>query len=106
MKFLVFFYVNWVLVRLVVQKSVHHISKHAEIINEQGVQEIKPLPIITIYFLAYKLDNVTVPVLKVQNCYYDVIRNERIEDIGDESFIHLLNHESYTIQIPYLKNET
>ena len=92
--------------RLVVQKSVHHISKYAEIINEQGVQEIKPLPIITIYFLAYKLDNVTVPVLKVQNCYYDVIRNERIEDIGDESFIHLLNHESYTIQIPYLKNET
>jgi len=80
-------------------------GKEDEIINEQGVQEIKPLPIITIYFLGYKLDNVTVSVLKVQNCYYDVIRNERIEDVGDESFIHLLNHESYTIQIPYLKNE-
>lgn len=80
-------------------------GKEDEIINEQGAQEIKPLPIITIYFLGYKLDNVTVPVLKVQNCYYDVIRNERVEDIGDESFIHLLNHESYTIQIPYLKNE-
>lgn len=76
-----------------------------EIINEKGVQEIKPLPIVTIYFLGFPLLTTHIPVIKAQNCFYDVIRNERIDSLANEEFINLLNHESYTIQIPFLKNE-
>jgi len=79
-------------------------QKEDEIINASGEQEHKVLPIVTIYFLGFKLKHISVPVLKVNNCYYDVIRGEPLEKTEKEDFIELLNHESYTIQIPKLKN--
>ncbi|MEM0994556.1 MAG: hypothetical protein AAGI49_16095, partial [Bacteroidota bacterium] len=76
-----------------------------EIINEEGEQESVPLPIITIYFLGHNLEHIKLPVLKVNNCYYDPIRDEVVELEEKEPFIELLHHESYTIQIRRLKNE-
>ena len=80
-------------------------QKEDEITAPDGKQEIVPLPIVTIYFLGFDLKQVEVPVLKVNSCYYDVIREEPVHNIGKEDFIDLLNHDSYTIQIPRLKNE-
>jgi hypothetical protein len=67
--------------------------------NEQILQ---PLEIVTIYFLGFKLENIETPILKVSNCFYDVSKQKMLELKPREPFIDLLNHESYTIQIPRL----
>ena len=60
----------------------------------------QPLPIISLYFLGYPLDHVTVPVVKVNRQYVDLISGELISE--RETFIESLSHDSYVIQIPYL----
>jgi hypothetical protein len=66
-------------------------------------KEIKlVLPIITIYLLGFTLPTIPVAVLKANSCYTDVVKGERFEQNIQEPFITLLNHESYTIQIPLL----
>ena len=69
--------------------------------NEQILQ---PLEIVTIYFLGFKLENIEPPILKVSNSFYDVSKQKMLELKPREPFIDLLNHESYTIQIPRLPN--
>ncbi len=69
--------------------------------NEQVLQ---PLEIVTIYFLGFKLENIETPILKVSNNFYDVSKQKMLETKPREPFIDLLNHESYTIQIPRLPN--
>jgi hypothetical protein len=63
----------------------------------------KPLPIISIYFLGYKLDTLKNPIIKIKRRYFDGITNEEIEE--REKFIECLTHDSYVIQIPYLRNK-
>jgi hypothetical protein len=68
--------------------------------------EEKMLEIVTIYFLGTRLSGVNTPVLKVKNTYIDVARDKPFipnPKTGMHEFIRLLNHESYTIQIPRLK---
>jgi hypothetical protein len=69
--------------------------------NQEGMLEI-----VTIYFLGTRLSGVNTPVLKVKNTYIDVARDKPFvpnPKTGMHEFIRLLNHESYTIQIPRLK---
>jgi hypothetical protein len=70
---------------------------------ENGVEVSKPLEIITIYLLGFELEDVTVSILKVTNCFVDVVSGEKLKQEPKDKFIRLLNHESYTIQIPKLK---
>jgi hypothetical protein len=69
--------------------------------DEDGIPE--SLPIITIYFLGFKL-NIAKSVLKINRVYLDVVNNTVITEKSD--FIELLSHNSYIIQIPYLPRET
>ncbi len=60
-----------------------------------------PLPIITIYFLAYPLKYHKVPVIKIDRHYYDVVNQQTLSD-KKEMFIESLTHDSYVIQISEL----
>ena len=60
-----------------------------------------PLPIITIYFLAYPLKYHKVPVIKIDRHYYDVVNQQALSD-KKEMFIESLTHDSYVIQISEL----
>ena len=78
----------------------NYIKKDGVLLNK-GQKEV-PLPIVTIYFLGFKLANILTPILKVCNTYYDIINKVTLKKKPKEPFILLLNHESYTIQIPRL----
>jgi len=60
------------------------------------------LPIVTFYFLGFKLDNIHTPCLRVARQYYDMI-DEKVLNTK-EKFIELLTHDSFVIQIPRIKN--
>ncbi|MCP4702855.1 MAG: hypothetical protein GY862_39245 [Gammaproteobacteria bacterium] len=61
----------------------------------------KALPIVTVYFLGYSLENTKIPVIKVNRRYYDVTTDKEIT--VKEEFIESLTHDSYVIQIPHLR---
>lgn len=75
-------------------------GRQDEIITQKG-NEKEILPIITIYFLNFKLKDVYFPVLKIDRVYTNVVTKEvaEVKDI----FIEQLTHDCYTIQIPRLK---
>jgi|APTNR8051073442_1049403.scaffolds.fasta_scaffold01292_17 hypothetical protein len=70
--------------------------KEDAVLNNDGLSEIRPLPIITIYFLGFPLDNIQSGVVKINREYRDVVTQE-ILDIK-EDFVELLTHDSYLIQ--------
>jgi len=63
----------------------------------------KAIPIISIYFLGYRLDHVDAPVIKVLRRYYDAATGEEIP--AREEFIESLTHDRFVIQIPQLGPE-
>ena len=64
--------------------------------------KIIPIPIITIYFLGYGLDNnKNIPIIRVKRLYIDNYNGEKLK--GKELFIESLTHDSIIIQIPALK---
>jgi hypothetical protein len=66
------------------------------------VEYKKAFPILSIYFLGHKLDyGKPIPVIKVARQYVDIATGETLE--GKEEFIESLTHDSFIIQIPYLK---
>jgi hypothetical protein len=67
------------------------------------VEETKAIPILSIYFLGYPLDHFRIPVIRVQRDSYNDATNEKLE--GREEFIECLTHDSYIIQVPYLKDD-
>ena len=69
----------------------------------EGNKAQKATPIISIYFLGYRLDQITAPVIKVLRCYYDAATGKEIP--AREEFIESLTHDSFVIQIPYLRAE-
>jgi len=73
-------------------------EKNVEVINDNK----HSLPIITIYFLGYPLEHITVPVLKINRQYIDLATGEII--YTREEFIESLTHDSFVIQISTLKN--
>lgn len=78
--------------------------KEDETANAKGKAELSPLPIITVYFLGFKLSRVHVPVLRIDRKYHDVFGNKILEI--HENFVELLTHDCFVIQIPYLKKST
>lgn len=69
----------------------------------EDIEEIKPLPIISIYFLGHKLDHITTPLIKVKRAYYDGTTGKEIKE--REEFIECLSHDSFVIQIPHLRKK-
>jgi hypothetical protein len=61
------------------------------------------LPIITIYFLGFRLASVQTSVMKVNRDYIDLITDKKIDT--KEEFVEKLTHDSYIIQIPRLKKK-
>ncbi len=72
-------------------------KKEDEIRMDNGTIEKRPLPIVTIYFLGFPLDNIENAVVKINREYRDVITQEIIK--VKEDFVELLTHDSYLIQI-------
>ena len=72
-------------------------KKEDEIRTDNGSIEKRPLPIVTIYFLGFPLDNIENAVVKINREYRDVITQEVIK--VKEDFVELLTHDSYLIQI-------
>jgi hypothetical protein len=66
-------------------------------------EETKAIPILSIYFLGYPLEHFMIPVIRVQRECYNDATNEKLE--GQEEFIECLTHDSYIIQVPYLKED-
>ena len=75
-------------------------KKEDEVQSDNGELEKRPLPIVTIYFLGFPLDNIHRGVVKVNREYRDVITQELLE--VKEDFVELLTHDSYLIQIRLL----
>ena len=67
------------------------------------MEETKAIPLLSIYFLGYPLEHFKVPVIRVQRDIYNDATNEKLE--GREEFIECLTHDSYIIQVPYLKDD-
>jgi predicted transposase/invertase (TIGR01784 family) len=61
------------------------------------------LPIITIYFLGFKLDNIPTPCLKVSRQYVDMLQNKVLQT--KEKFVELLTHDSIVIQTPRINTD-
>jgi hypothetical protein len=68
-----------------------------------GIESVTQLEIITIYFLGFELEDVPTSVMKVKNCFIDITTGNQLTHEPKDKFIRLLNHESYTIQIPKLQ---
>ncbi len=74
------------------------------ITENDGKRIKKACEIISIYFLGHELENIHgVPVIKSEKKYIDVSSGKEIKQ--KEYFIDSLNHESYTIPIPELKEK-
>lgn len=67
--------------------------------NSEGRKQA--LPLLTIYFLGHGLDHSQAPVIHVQRQSRDVATGETLAH--RETFIESLIHDSYIIQIPYLR---
>jgi len=61
-------------------------------------EEKTQLPIVTVYFLGFKLKNVPTPCLKVARQYVDMLENKVLHT--KEKFVELLTHDSFVIQTP------
>lgn len=73
------------------------------IVGTNGKAKEMPLPIITIYFLGFTLKKGYPPVFRTHQKVTDVITGSVLAKPPKEPFVDLLNHESYTIQIPALE---
>ena len=78
--------------------------KEDQMIEKDGLAVFRPLPIITIYFLGFLLNNVPSGVIKVKRDYVDVV-TEEILGVKDD-FVKLLTHDSYMIQVGRLPKES
>ena len=102
------------LVIIEIQKAKYHTdimrfrrylgAQYSDKNNEYTVNsKKKALPIISIYFLGHKLERATAPVIKVARTYHDISQKDDNIINEKEEFIESLTHDSYIIQIPYLK---
>lgn len=78
--------------------------KEDDVLNDNNEVEKRPLPIVTIYFLGFPLDNIKNAVVKVNREYRDVVTQELL-DVKEE-FVELLTHDSYLIQIRLLAGKS
>jgi hypothetical protein len=71
--------------------------KEDQLVENDGTTVFRPLPIITIYFLGFLLNNVPSGVIKVKREYVDAVTEEILG--VKEDFVELLSHDSYMIQV-------
>lgn len=71
--------------------------------EENNKKKKTALPILTIYFLGFRLANVLTSIMKVNREYIDLITDKKIHT--KEEFVEKLTHDSYIIQIPRLKKK-
>jgi hypothetical protein len=57
-----------------------------------------PLPLITVYILGFKLENIPTPCLKVERQYVDMLDSRILKT--REDFVELLTHDAFIIQAP------
>jgi len=76
---------------------------YPETIIKKKIEEEHDFPIITVYFLGYRLKNISTPVLKIARVYTDLVSD--VSTFIENKFIETLTHDSYFIQIPLLKNQ-
>ena len=76
-------------------------SSNANIKNKDG--KFEPLPIISIYFLGYALNDINTPEVKIYRTYLDITTGEEIHK--RDKFIECLTHDSFIIQIPHLRQK-
>lgn len=74
-----------------------------EDVSENNTKTKEALPIITVYFLGFRLKNVVTSIMKVNRVYIDLITDKKIET--KEEFVEKLTHDSFVIQIPRLKRK-
>jgi len=85
-------------------KNNSKIVKLVKARKQEGVwiEHRKAFPILSIYFLGHRLDHIkNIPVIKVARSYYDLATGDQLQE--REDFIESLTHDSYVIQIPYIK---
>ncbi|MGV8091893.1 MAG: hypothetical protein AB2L24_08525 [Mangrovibacterium sp.] len=75
-------------------------KKEDEVILETGRTKMA-LPLITIYLLGFKLDEIESSMIKMDRQYIDLITKEVLDQKSD--FIEKLNHDSYVVQIPRIQ---
>ncbi len=75
--------------------------REAEMIVRDGASRRQNIPLITIYFLGFKISATLPGVIKVNRRYIDVLTGKEIMERNE--FIECLTHDSYVIQIPSLK---
>ena len=78
--------------------------KEDVILDDKGESKKLPLPIVTIYFLGFPLDNIKRAIVKINRGYKDVITQEILE--VKEDFVELLTHDSYLIQLRLLAGKS
>ena len=70
----------------------------------QTEKQTIPIPIITIYFLGYGLENNSnIPIIRVKRRYLDNFNGDELQ--GKELFVESLTHDSIIVQIPALKEK-
>jgi hypothetical protein len=79
-------------------------KKEDEVEDEEGNVSREGLPIITIYFLGYKISETLPGVIKVNRDYIDVLGGGK-KIVERSYFMECLTHDSYVIQIPLLHVE-
>ncbi|MBI5218501.1 MAG: hypothetical protein HY958_06175, partial [Bacteroidia bacterium] len=77
-------------------------KKEDEIETDNG-KEKTVLPIITIYLLGFKLQEIETPAVKVNCQYFDLISKQIIPQKSD--FIEKLTHDCYVVQISRIKGK-
>jgi hypothetical protein len=71
-----------------------------EVVLETGKTKMA-LPLITIYLLGFRLNEIESSVIKVDRQYIDLITKEVLDQKSD--FIEKLTHDSYVVQIPRIQ---
>lgn len=75
-------------------------KKEDEVLTDEGKTK-SILPLITIYLLGFKLNEIDSPVIRVNRQYIDLISNTVITQKSD--FIEKLTHDCYVVQIPRIQ---
>ncbi|MCP4149785.1 MAG: hypothetical protein GY757_18715 [bacterium] len=76
-------------------------QKEDEVLADDGSVTRGPLPILTIYFLGFRISKELPAAIKVARNYIDILKGTEIH--GQNDFIEKLSHDSYVIQIPQLQ---
>jgi len=92
-----------ILIEIQKAKYAADIMRFRRYLGSQYRDKNNSYPVLTICFLGYELEKTKVPIIKVAGNYYDNTTGRKIN--VKEEFIETLTHDSYVIQIPYLKDE-